>query len=93
MKTYIVHPVVDNHIWITTKYKSGRKEVERIAFQIDCPGKWYDEEYNCHVDGCDYPFATVDEALEHGAKVLQFNGEPYKYVHTDKEYNIYEVQV
>ena len=50
MKTYIVHPVVDNHIWITTKYKSGRKEVERIAFQIDCPGKWFDEEYEFTVE-------------------------------------------
>jgi hypothetical protein len=93
MKTYIVHPVVDNHIWVTAKYKKGQKEVECIAFQIDCPGRWFDDKYNCHVDGCNYPFDTVEAALEHGAAVLRFNDEPFEFIHTEEVFDPYKKQL
>lgn len=83
METYYVHPVVDNHIWVTAK---GRKNRTYIAFQVDLPGKWFDNTYNCHVDGCDYEFNTLEESLEWGAAIL---GGEYQFVHTEELYDIF----
>lgn len=87
MITYYVHPVIDNHVWVTTKYKRKKKVIERIAFQIDLPGRWFEEEFNCHVDGCDYHFDNMEKCLNHGATVLQFNNEEFQFLNTEEVYN------
>lgn len=48
-------------------------------FSVDEPGAWFDERWNCHVDGCDYPCNSRDEAIRIGAAVLydhRFDGSP-----------------
>lgn len=37
-------------------------------FLIDDPGAWYEDEYNLHIDGCDYPCSTREEAIKKGIK-------------------------
>lgn len=37
-------------------------------FLVDEPGAWWEDEWNCHVDGCDYPCKSRKEAIEKGAK-------------------------
>lgn len=48
----------------------GRKIEEDHYFLVDEPGAWFDDEWNCHVDGCDYPCKSRKEAIEKGAAVL-----------------------
>ena len=36
---YYVHPIVDNHVWVTKEYVNKGKAKKRIAFQIDLPGR------------------------------------------------------
>lgn len=57
------HPV-----FILRAYR-GKIE-ERLYFSVDEPGAWWDEKWNCHVDGCDYPCESREEAIEKGASVL-----------------------
>ena len=88
MITYYIHPVIEQHIWITRIYGNGKKAKRQIAFQIDMPGRWFDDEYNCHVDGCDYACKDLDEALKKGAEVLKNVGQKYEFVHTDDEFDL-----
>lgn len=30
---------------------------------LDPPGTWYDDEWNVHIDGCDYKFSNREKAL------------------------------
>ena len=54
--------------------RAYRREIEEVhAFSIDEPGAWWDDEWNCHVDGTDYPFATREEAIRWGAHVLGYD--------------------
>ena len=80
MKTYYVHPVENDHVWVTQVTQRGKKIKRYAAFQIDLPGKWFEDTFNCHVDGCDYECNTFDEALERGAK---FYGGEYEFVYID----------
>lgn len=88
MVTYYVHPVIEQHIWITRIYGNGKKAKRQIAFQIDMPGRWFEKEYNCHVDGCDYAFNSLSEALSWGANVLRMNEEKYKFVFVTEAFEI-----
>ena len=45
-----------------------RKISERQWFSIDEPGAWFDDCWNCHVDGMDFECATRDEAIEKGIR-------------------------
>lgn len=55
------HPV-----YILSAYRG--KIVEDHYFSVDEPGSWFEDEWNCHVDGCDYPCKSRQEAIERGAK-------------------------
>ena len=88
MKKYNVHPVVNNHVWVTTDYVNRGKVKRVIAFQIDLPGRWWEDEYNVHVDGCDYQCKTMDEALHRGAYYFHGNNRnEYEFVQTEEEYD------
>ncbi len=67
------HPVM-------RRYTYKGKECEEHYFSVDEPGAWYwDEKWNCHVDGCDYPCASREEAIRKGADVLympEIHGSP-----------------
>ena len=69
MKQLFIHPVVDKLMYVSTKNKKKGKDVFSCAFIIDLPGRWWNEEFNCHVYGCDYATGTLDEALEIGAGI------------------------
>lgn len=46
-----------------------RKEIKDIQyFSVDEPGAWFDDCWNCHVDGMDFACATRDEAIEKGIR-------------------------
>lgn len=67
------HPV-----HIVTKTRNGKQKTEHY-FSVDEPGAWFDNEWNCHVDGCDYPCKSMEEAILKGADVLylqMFHGDP-----------------
>lgn len=56
-------------------------------FSVDEPGAWWEEEWNCHVDGCDYPCNSRQEAIEKGAAVLydpKFHGDESIKVYYEK---------
>ena len=90
MVTYYVHPIVNKHICVTRIYGTGKKAKKRIAFQIDLPGRWFENEYNCHVDGCDYPFDTLEKALIKGAEFLRLDGDCYEFVYVEEEFDIFQ---
>ena len=46
------------------------KQTTRRYFSVDEPGAWWTESWNCHVDGCDYPCASREDAIRTGADVL-----------------------
>lgn len=48
------HPV-----FILRAYR-GKIE-ENLYFSVDEPGAWWEEKWNCHVDGCDYPCESREE--------------------------------
>ena len=43
------------------------KTIEVHSFSVDEPGAWWDDEWNCHVDGMDFPCKSRDEAIKIGA--------------------------
>lgn len=59
------------------------KTVEYYYFSVDEPGAWLDNEWNCHVDGCDYACKSRREAIEKGAAVLYC-----KDLHGDESINV-----
>lgn len=55
------------------------KETRQRCFSVDEPGAWFDDRWNCHVDGCDHPCDSREEAIRIGARVLyqeMFHGSP-----------------
>ena len=48
-----------------------RGEIKNVScrFLLDEPGAWFEDKWNCHVDGTDYQFPTKEEALRWGFKV------------------------
>jgi hypothetical protein len=83
MKTYFVHPADNQHIDVTTRHERGGKRFEFLMFIVDLPGRWFEDKYNCHVDGCDYPCDTLEDALERGA---YFYSEPHTFVNVNERY-------
>ena len=53
------HPVC-----ILTVYKGELKEI-RICL-VDEPGAWFEDKWNCHVDGRDFEANSRDEAIRRG---------------------------
>ena len=51
---------------------NAKRSSEDHIFSIDEPGAWFDDKWNCHVDGTDYPFDTKEEAIQHGLWVLGY---------------------
>ena len=45
--------------------KRGKVQLFHL-FSVDEPGAWYEDEWNCHVDGCDYPAPTREAAINRG---------------------------
>lgn len=37
-------------------------------FSVDEPGAWFEDSWNCHVDGMDFECATREEAIEKGIR-------------------------
>lgn len=60
-------------------YAYRQKIEERQWFSIDEPGAWFDDCWNCHVDGMDFECATRDEAIEEGIR----------YWDSENEYKVY----
>lgn len=52
--------------------KAKRYQHDDTIFLIDEPGAWWDDEWNCHVDGTDYPFKTREECIVYGLRVLGY---------------------
>jgi hypothetical protein len=61
-------------------HDAGKKTYEFQIFSIDEPGAWFDDKWNCHVDGTDYPFDTKEQAVFHGLLVRG-------YIHLDNKAN------
>lgn len=61
----------------------SRKKVLKVSFMIDEPHTWWDDEWNVHVDGCDYPCKTLEDAICKGVEVLDspdpVTGEQHEY--------------
>lgn len=49
----------------------GKMELQRL-FSVDEPGAWWDDQWNCHVDGCDYPVPTKEAAINRGMYILGY---------------------
>ena len=64
-------------------HSRSRKKALHDWFMIDEPGTWWDDEWNVHVDGCDYPCKTLEDALCKGVEVLDtpdpVTGERFEY--------------
>ena len=92
METYFVHPEQQNHdgsrryIQVSTRHERGRKRFEWHAFTIDMPGTWWEDKYNCHVDGCDYKCDTMEAALERGA---YFYGGDHQFQFINQPFGLY----
>lgn len=88
---YYVHPVVNDHVWVSTEYTRRGKTKKDSVFQIDLPGRWCEDEYNVHVDGCDYQCKTMEDALHRGAYYFHDdNRDEYEFVHTEELYDIFQ---
>lgn len=64
---------------VSLVYKHRGKDARYHYFSIDEPGAWYDDAWNCHVDGCDHPCSSREEAIRIGADILydsRFDGSP-----------------
>lgn len=75
------HPVM-----LCYTYK-GKPEQEHY-FSVDEPGAWFDNEWNCHVDGCDYACESREAAIQKGADILYLperHGDPSFEVIYEKE--------
>ena len=62
---------------IVTTYRGKRKEEH--YFSVDEPGAWFEDKWNCHADGMDFPCDTREEAIRKGAEILYlqaFHGDP-----------------
>ena len=57
------HPVS-----IRRQGKHGKEETSHY-FSVDEPGAWFDDKWNCHVDGTDNPLGSREEAIRWGASV------------------------
>lgn len=58
----------NNVVFVTQKIKRDGKDVLFVVFLLDPPGSWDDEKWNLHIDGCDYLYDTMDDALKSGAE-------------------------
>jgi len=92
MEIYFVHPVEKNAdgsrqtIRVSSRFERGRKKFEWHKFTIDLPGTWWEDKFNCHVDGCDYACDTMESALERGAA---FYCKPHQFVFTNDKFGMY----
>ncbi len=74
-----MNPARRNIMFVTrlrkdTMHRGSRQGmIVKESFMVDPPGSWDDEKWNCHVDGCDNQFDTLEEALKCGADVLDFD--------------------
>lgn len=55
---------------VSIRTGKGRKTEKRLYFSVDEPGAWFEREWNCHVDGCDYPCESRREAIRKGVQTL-----------------------
>ena len=65
------HPVVR----VREKWDGRMKKViqfEDTLFLIDEPGAWYEDSWNCQVDGTDYPCDTKEQCICLGLWVLGY---------------------
>ena len=60
---------------VTEKWDGRKKKVvesEDTIFLIDEPGAWWDDKWNCHVDGCDYAFNNRENCIIWGLCVMGY---------------------
>jgi len=73
MKTYIITKTGHRNgcysIDLVATAKRGDVTEARTYFLIDEPGAWFEDKWNCHVDGTDYEFDTKEEAIRWGFHV------------------------
>lgn len=55
-----------------TDVRDKRHPTEVHICSIDEPGAWFDDKWNCHVDGTDYPFDTKEQCICFGLYVLGY---------------------
>lgn len=93
--TYHVHPERDHHVWITRLWTIKGKQEERIAFQVDCPGRWNmedaGEKWNVHVDGCDHLCDSMREAVCKGISIDGCYFDPDKQAYADADFEVIHV--
>lgn len=59
------------HVVSRPSASRGRVVLDHL-FSVDEPGAWWDDMWNCHVDGCDYPVPTKEAAINRGMYVLGY---------------------
>lgn len=76
------HPVSELKTYRNKKYLRHR-------FSIDEPGAWFDDEWNCHVDGTDHPCGSKEEAIAIAANYFCYG--QYQVVDTEIPMNGTEI--
>ena len=75
-KVYYIHPATDHGIVFVTEvrkdWRNRRETILEVAFMIDTPDRWGDDEWNLHIDGCDYQHSTIDSAIRQGADFYDY---------------------
>lgn len=60
---FVINPVKSGKLPVVEYWTKRGKTNYHLTAWIDPPGTWYDDEYNVHIDGCDYPYSSMDECL------------------------------
>ncbi len=95
-KILYLHPASERgcmHVTIPMRdwqHPRSRKQRLEIYFSIDIPGAWWDDRWNVHVDGCDYPCASLQEALCRGIEVYD---QPDPITHERHTYEVRRVGI
>lgn len=52
--------------------KEKKRENPATLFLVDEPGAWFDDKWNCHVDGTDYPMSSRENCIIWGLVILGY---------------------
>lgn len=59
---------------VSIEYAYRGKPHHQHVFSIDEPGAWWEDQWNCHVDGCDYHCESREAAIARGAEYHGYEG-------------------
>lgn len=84
---FSIHPAVRSGKHpVTRTYTRGKKSVTCLMAWIDPPGTYWDEEWNVHVDGCDYPHLSMEECRKRIADFYRTGADEIQFKETDEPY-------